>query len=48
MALSVSDVRATVAEVCARPDVLDACRRHDLGRVIAILGAQQSHAGPDL
>jgi len=45
MALSVSDVRTTVAEVCARPDVLDACRRHDLGRVIAILGANNVTQG---
>ncbi len=39
MALSVSDVRATVAKVCARPDVLDACRRRDLGTIIEVLGA---------
>ena len=45
MALSVSDVRTTVAEVCARPDVLDACHRHDLGRVIAILGANKVTQG---
>ena len=45
MALSVSDVRMTVAEVCARPDVLDACLRHDLGRVIAILGANKVTQG---
>ena len=38
MALSVSDVRAIVAKECARPDVLDACRRGDLGTVIAVLG----------
>jgi hypothetical protein len=45
MALSVSDVRTTVAEVCTRPDVLDACRRHDLGRVIAILSANKVTQG---
>ena len=39
MVLSVSDVRAIVTKVCARPDVLDACRRGDLGTVIAVLGA---------
>jgi transcriptional regulator with XRE-family HTH domain len=39
MALSVSDVRAIVVDVCARPDVLDACRRRDLGTVIAVLGS---------
>jgi transcriptional regulator with XRE-family HTH domain len=39
MALSVSEVRATVAKVCTRPDVLDACRRHDLGTIIDVLGA---------
>ena len=38
MALNVSDVRAIVTKVCARPDVLDACRRGDLGTVIAVLG----------
>jgi len=38
MVLSVSDVRAIVTKVCARPDVLDACRRGDLGMVIAVLG----------
>jgi hypothetical protein len=37
MAKSVSDVRAIVTKVCARPDVLDACRRGDLGTVIAVL-----------
>ena len=39
MALSVSDVRAIVAKVCARPEVLDACRRRDLGTVIAAFGS---------
>ncbi len=39
MVLSVSDVRATVTKVCARTDVLDACRKRDLGTVIAVLGA---------
>ena len=39
MALSVSDVRAIVVKVCARPEVLDACRRRDLGTVIAVLGS---------
>jgi hypothetical protein len=39
MALSVSELRATVAKVCARPDVLDACRRRDLGTIIDVLGS---------
>jgi predicted XRE-type DNA-binding protein len=45
MVLDVSDVRAIVAKVCARPDVLDACRQRDLGTVIAILGTQQITQG---
>jgi transcriptional regulator with XRE-family HTH domain len=36
-AVSSADVRATVERVCARPDVLDACSRRDLGAVIAAL-----------
>jgi hypothetical protein len=39
MALTSADVRATVERVCARPDVLDACARRDLGAVIAALGS---------
>jgi transcriptional regulator with XRE-family HTH domain len=39
MALGVSDVREVVERVCARPDVLDACRRRDLGIVIEVLGS---------
>jgi hypothetical protein len=40
MALGVPpDVREVVTRVCVRPDVLDACRRRDLGTVIEILGA---------
>jgi transcriptional regulator with XRE-family HTH domain/tetratricopeptide (TPR) repeat protein len=39
MVLDVSDVRAIVAKVCARPDLLDACRQRDLGTVIAVLGS---------
>jgi transcriptional regulator with XRE-family HTH domain len=38
MALAVSDVREVVERVCARPDVLDACRHSDLGIVIEVLG----------
>ena len=45
MALSVSDVRAIVAKVCTRPDVLDACRRGDLGTVIAVLGTHKVTQG---
>jgi transcriptional regulator with XRE-family HTH domain len=32
-------VREVVERVCARPDVLDACRHRDLGIVIEVLGA---------
>jgi transcriptional regulator with XRE-family HTH domain len=34
-----ADVRAIVERVCARPDVLDACARRDLGTVVAALGS---------
>jgi hypothetical protein len=37
MALGVFDVREVVERVCARPDVLDACRHRDLGIVIEVL-----------
>jgi hypothetical protein len=40
MALGVpSDVREIAIRVCARNDVLAACRRRDLGTVIAVLNA---------
>jgi transcriptional regulator with XRE-family HTH domain len=39
MAVSSADVRAIVERVCARPDVLDACARRDLGAVISALGS---------
>ena len=39
MAVSSADVRASVERVCSRPDVLDACVRHDLGAVISALGS---------
>lgn len=39
MAIGVADVRAIVDRVCARPDVLAACREHDLGTVITALCA---------
>ena len=39
MASGVSDVRGIVERVCARADVLDACRHRDLGIVIEVLGA---------
>jgi len=38
MALDVFDVREIVQQVCVRADVIDACRRRDLGTVITILG----------
>jgi hypothetical protein len=45
MAVSTADVRAVVERVCARPDVLDACARRDLGAVIAALGSAGSPKG---
>lgn len=39
MALTPAEVRAIVARVCARPEVLDACARRDLGTVVAALGS---------
>jgi hypothetical protein len=38
MALALSEVRAIVQRVCARPDVLAACRQHDIGYVVEVLG----------
>jgi len=40
MALGIFEVREIVERVFAQQDVLDACARRDLGRVIMILGAQ--------
>lgn len=40
MVLTPAEVRAIVERVCARPDVLDACARRDLGTVVAALGSQ--------
>jgi hypothetical protein len=37
MAVNPADVRVIVERVCARPDVLDACARRDLGTVILAL-----------
>src|SRR5579862_3113187 len=39
MAVTSADVRVIVERACARPDVLDACARGDLGAVIDALGA---------
>ena len=39
MAAEIPDVREVVERVCARRDVLDACKRRDLGAVIKVLGA---------
>ena len=38
MALALSEVRVIVQRVCTRPDVLEACRQHDIGFVIEALG----------
>jgi transcriptional regulator with XRE-family HTH domain len=40
MALGIFEVREIVERVFAQQDVLDACARRDLGRIIMILGAQ--------
>jgi transcriptional regulator with XRE-family HTH domain len=37
MAVSPADARAIVERVCARPEVLDACTRRDLGAIIVAL-----------
>jgi transcriptional regulator with XRE-family HTH domain len=37
VAVGVADVRPIVDRVCARPDVLEACRKRDLGSVIKTL-----------
>jgi len=37
MALALSEVRAIVQRVCARPDVLAACQQHDIGFVVEVL-----------
>jgi hypothetical protein len=37
MAVNPADARAIVERVCARPEVLDACTRRDLGAVITAL-----------
>src|ERR1700734_3853842 len=38
MSVSPGEVRTIVERVCARPEVLDACARRDLGMVISALG----------
>ena len=38
MALALSEVRAIVQRVCTRPEVLAACRQHDIGYVVEALG----------
>lgn len=40
MLVDIPVIRAVVERVCARGDVLDACRRRDLGAVITALGSQ--------
>ncbi len=42
MAVSPADVRAIVERVCARPEVLDACARRDLGTVISALADKRT------
>ncbi|HEY6313884.1 MAG TPA: helix-turn-helix transcriptional regulator [Streptosporangiaceae bacterium] len=37
MAVDIPAIREIVERVCTRPDVLDACKRHDLGFVIRVL-----------
>jgi transcriptional regulator with XRE-family HTH domain len=46
--LAISEVRGIVERACARPDVLDACARRDLGTVITVLmslGVTQGQIG---
>jgi len=38
MPVDTADMRRIVERVRARPDVLDACRKRDLGTVIEVLG----------
>jgi hypothetical protein len=38
MALALSEVRLIVQRVCTRPEVLEACRRRDIGFVVETLG----------
>ena len=39
MAVDIPAIREVVERVCTRKDVLDACRRRDLGAVITVLCA---------
>jgi len=39
MAVDIPAIRGVVERVCTRKDVLDACKRHDLGAVITVLCA---------
>ena len=39
MAVDIPAIREIVERVCTRPDVLDACKRRDLGTVITVLCA---------
>jgi len=39
MAVDIPAIREVVERVCTRKDVLDACKRRDLGAVISILSA---------
>jgi len=38
MALALPEVRLIVQRVCTRPEVLEACRQHDIGFVVETLG----------
>jgi len=40
MAVDIPAIREVVARVCARNDVLDACKRRDIGALIEALCAQ--------
>jgi hypothetical protein len=41
MALALSEVRMIVQRVCTRPEVLEACRQHDLGFVVETLSKNE-------
>ena len=46
MAVSPTVVRGIVERACARPDVLDACGRRNLGAVISALGTGGLRSAP--
>lgn len=47
MAVDIPAIREIAERVCTSPDVLDACKRGDLGTVITVLCAHGITQGPD-